>query len=53
MRLALIDENDQSVVEYSEEVFLKLLIKYYEVHKDIKKSFNQLSQDLKDKVNNR
>ena len=51
MRLAVIDENDQTLVEYSEEVFLKLLIKYYEVHKDIEKSFNQLSQDLRDKVN--
>ena len=53
MRLAVIDENDQSIVEYSEEVFLKLLIKYNEVHKDIEKSFNQLSQDLRDKVNHR
>ena len=53
MRLALIDDNDQTLVEYSEEVFLKLLIKYHEVHKDIEKAFNQLSQDLRDKVNNR
>ena len=53
MRLAVIDENDQTLVEYSEEVFLKLLIKYHEVHKDIEKAFNQLSQDLRDKVNNR
>ena len=53
MKLALIDEINQSIVEYSEEVFLKLLIKYNEVHKDIEKSFNQLSQDLRDKVNHR
>jgi hypothetical protein len=50
MRLALLDENDRSIVEYSEEVFLKLLVKYFEVHKDLEKSFTQLSQDLKDKV---
>ena len=53
MNLAIIDENDKVVVQYSEEVFRKLLVKYYEVHKDIEKSFNQLSQDLRDKVNNR
>ena len=50
MRLALLDENDKSIVEYSQEVFLKLLVKYYEVHKDLEKSFIQLSQDLKDKI---
>jgi hypothetical protein len=50
MRLALIDETDSSVVEYSQEVFKKLLIKYFEVHKDIEKSFDLLTQDLKDKI---
>ena len=53
MNLAIIDENEKVVVQYSEEVFRKLLIKYYEVHKDIDKAFNQLTEDLRDKVNNR
>ena len=53
MRLAVVDDTDQVSVEYSEEIFKQLLIKCYEVHKDITKAFDQLSQDLRDKVNNR
>jgi hypothetical protein len=53
MQLAIIDDNGEVVVEYSEEIFRKLLIKYFEVHKDIDKAFNQLSEDLRDKVNNK
>ena len=53
MRLAIVDESDKIHVEYSAEVFRKLLVKYFEVHKDIDKAFNQLEQDLRDKVNNR
>ena len=53
MRLVLLDETDKSIAEYSPEVFKELLIKYFEVHKDIIKAFDQLSQDLIDKVKNR
>jgi hypothetical protein len=52
LRLAILEENDRVVVEYSEEVFIKLLVKYFEIHKDLEKSFNLLSQDLRDKVRN-
>ena len=52
MKLAIVEENDKVIVEYSEEVFLKLLVKYFEVHKDLEKSFKLLSQDLRDKVRN-
>lgn len=52
MHLAIIDENDKVVVEYNQDIFKELLIKYFEVHKDINKAFDLLSQDLKDKANN-
>ena len=53
MRYALLDDLDKVLVEYSPEVFKELLVKYFEVHKDIIKAFDQLSQDLIDKVKNR
>ena len=52
MRLALLDETDKVCAEFSPDIFRKLLIKYFEVHKDITKAFDQLTQDLRDKVNN-
>jgi hypothetical protein len=52
MRLAILDDNDKVEVEYSEKIFRELLIKYFEVHKDIEKSFDQLVSDLRDKYEN-
>jgi hypothetical protein len=47
MRLAIIDENDQVYVEYSTEVFRKLLNKYFEEIKDLDRAFEQVITDLK------
>ena len=50
MRLLLIDENDKIVVQYDHKQVKELLIKYYEIHKDIGKSFDLLSGDLLEKA---
>jgi hypothetical protein len=44
---------DKILVEYSEQSFRDLLKKYFEIHKDIDMAFNQLSEDLRDKVRNK
>ena len=53
MHLALVDDRGEIFVEYSEKVCRELLKKYFEIHKDIDKAFNQLSEDLMDRVKNK
>jgi hypothetical protein len=47
MHLAIIDDRDEIFVEYSEEVFRKLLKKYFEETKDIETAFNQVVAALR------
>ena len=46
MRLAILDNDEKIIAEYGHEQVKELLIKYYDVHKDIGKSFDLLSEDL-------
>ena len=50
MHLAVKDDNDKIIVEYDAEEVKKLLIKYFEVLKDVGKAFDQLGEDLMDKA---
>jgi len=47
MHLAIIDDNDKVYVEYSYEVFRKLLIKYFQEFGNIEKAFDLVVEDLK------
>jgi hypothetical protein len=47
MRLAIIDDNDRVYVEYSTEVFRKLLIKYFEEFKDLDRAFEEVITQLR------
>jgi len=46
MRLVILDDNDKMVAQYDSGIVKELLAKYLEVHKDIAKAFDQLSEDL-------
>jgi hypothetical protein len=50
MKLAIIDDEDDIFVQYNEDIFKKLLMKYFEIHKDIERAFDQLSIDLIEKA---
>ena len=47
MRLAIVDDNDEVYVEYSTEVFKKLLIKCFEETKDLDRAFDDVIVSLK------
>jgi hypothetical protein len=53
MHLLLVDDKNDILVEYDEKAVIQLLIKYFEVHKDIEKAFSLLSQDLLEKARNK
>ena len=47
MRLAIIDDNDQVYVEYSAEVFRKLLDKYFLEFNSLDRAFDEVVMQLK------
>jgi len=53
MRLVIVDDNDKVFVEYDHKALKELLIKYFEVHKDIAKSFDLISEDLLERARNK
>jgi len=46
MRLAIVDENDEIFVEYSAEVFKKLLVNYSK-DMSVEDAFDKVVEDLK------
>jgi hypothetical protein len=50
MRLVVVDETDNVIVEYDESKFREVLKKYIEILGDFDKAFKQLSEDLLDKA---
>jgi hypothetical protein len=48
MNLAIIDDNDQVFVQYSETVFRQLIKKYFQEFNDIDKAFDEVSMRLRE-----
>ena len=48
MHLAIVDDNDQVFVEYSEQVFRQLIKKYFSEFNDIDKAFDEVSMKLRE-----
>jgi len=52
MHLAIIDDNDKVFVEYDPDTFLELLMKYTEKYGNVRKAYEVLSKELRDKIRN-
>ena len=47
MHLAIVDDRDEVFVQYDEEVFKKLLIKYFGEYKDLGRAFDEVVIQLR------